>query len=85
MEADRGQGLNNAMQDAAEIVNEVKSHVYDGKPLSEAIAAYEDEMRPRGVEAVESSLRTAELSSSFENIRESDTFKFGHNKTPMVG
>lgn len=46
METYRGQGLNNAMQDGAEIVDEIKSHVFDGVLLSEAIKAYEDEMRP---------------------------------------
>ena len=68
------------MQDAAEIVDAVKAHVFDGVPLSKAITAYEDHMRPRSVQAVDLSLETAEASSNWEKIKESPTFKFGHAK-----
>jgi len=68
------------MQDAAEIVAAVESHVYNGLPLGEAITAYEDEMRPRAIQAVDLSLETAEKSSNWESIKDSPTFRFGHSR-----
>ena len=78
--ADRGQGLNNALQDSAEIIDAVKSVVFDGKPLKAAIDEYEEEMQPRGVKAAELSLQTAEMGAAWNKFTESPIFKLGHDR-----
>ena len=80
LSADRGQGLNNALQDSAEIMGSVKSVVFDGMPLKDAIDAYEEEMRPRGIKAAELSLQTAEMGAAWHKFTESPLFRLGHNK-----
>ncbi|KAF7197724.1 FAD-dependent monooxygenase cctM [Pseudocercospora fuligena] len=75
----RGQGFNNAVKDASDVVDAIVA-VRDGKmTLKEAITAYEEEMRPRGAEEVRLSLLQAE-SSRNGNIMESPMFKTGHQK-----
>jgi 2-polyprenyl-6-methoxyphenol hydroxylase-like FAD-dependent oxidoreductase len=81
--ADRGQGLNNAILDSAEIVNAVKAALFDGKNLKEEIDKYEAEMRPRATKEVELALQTAEMSADWEKFTESPLFKLGHNKDKM--
>ncbi|WP_043726571.1 FAD-dependent oxidoreductase [Nocardia asiatica] len=54
-----GAGANTALRDAATLAGELLEAARDGKPLSEAVAAYERVMLPRGFDAVDSSLRMA--------------------------
>ncbi|MGK8488882.1 FAD-dependent oxidoreductase [Nocardia asiatica] len=54
-----GAGANTALRDAATLAGELLQAARDGKPLSEAVAAYERVMLPRGFDAVDSSLRMA--------------------------
>ncbi|EXJ76522.1 uncharacterized protein A1O5_01030 [Cladophialophora psammophila CBS 110553] len=80
----RGQGLNNAMQDAAEIVDAVKLAVSGTSPLADAVTAYEDGMRPRGARDVALSLETASKLYVSE-LRESPMFKVGLQKMDVDG
>ena len=73
--ADRGQGLNNAMKDASDIVDALTA-VYTGKrALVDAIDAYEAEMIPRGAKEVGLS---AELAGKRKSARyEDDVVRMG--------
>lgn len=77
---DRGQGLNNAMADARHLVDAIVSAVDEKTTLSEAITAYEDEMRPRGAKEVKLSYQQAVASRNFDTIANSPIFKVGHAK-----
>ena len=55
-----GVGANTALQDAATLSGELLSAVRGEKSLTEAVAAYERVMLPRGFDTIEYSLRTAE-------------------------
>lgn len=76
---DRGQGLNNAMQDAADLVIAIKSAVAGNSSLKEGVTAYEDKMRPRGARDVALSLETA-TKLRISNLRESPMFVLGLQK-----
>lgn len=71
----RGQALNNAMQDAALLVEHLKSVSRNEKTLKEAIDSYEAEMIPRGAKEVELSLEQGLLCHDWETFRESPYFK----------
>ncbi|KUL86963.1 hypothetical protein ZTR_05766 [Talaromyces verruculosus] len=55
----RGQGLNNAMRDVAELFDAIKQVIFGQVTLETAITSYETAMRPRGVRDVELSLESA--------------------------
>ena len=67
------------MQDAAELVNAVKLVVSGSLTLEEAITAYEDSMRPRGVRDVELSLETAKK-TLMRDLKDSPMFNIGLGK-----
>ncbi len=67
------------MQDAAEILDAVKSVVSGDALLKEAVMAYEDSMRPRGAKDVELSLETA-TKLLVSNLKESPMFTVGLQK-----
>lgn len=67
------------MQDAAEIVAAVKSAVTGQSSLEEAVASYEDGMRPRGARDVELSLQTASKLLLAE-LKDSPMFSIGLQK-----
>ena len=48
----RGQGLNNALQDAAVLVDELKAVKSGNKSLSDAIAAFEKDMKERTLQEI---------------------------------
>ncbi|KAK2614016.1 hypothetical protein N8I77_000877 [Diaporthe amygdali] len=74
----RGQGLNNALQDAAHLVDAIKSVLITQQhTLKDAIDAYENEMKPRGSREVHLSLEQARKASSSKAIKESPIFKIG--------
>ncbi|KAK6380699.1 hypothetical protein LTS17_004899 [Exophiala oligosperma] len=63
----RGQGLNNAMKDASEIVDALTA-VYKGqRSLEEAITSYESEMIPRGANEIRLTRIVAEKRRDMEN------------------
>ncbi|KAL1861556.1 hypothetical protein Daus18300_008819 [Diaporthe australafricana] len=74
----RGQGLNNAMKDAANLVDAIKAALITREQtLKDAIDAYETEMKARGTREVELSLEQARKASNSQAIKESPIFKFG--------
>ncbi|MFI6521309.1 FAD-dependent oxidoreductase [Spirillospora sp. NPDC050679] len=54
-----GVGANTALQDAATLAGELLAAARDGRPLVEAVAAYERVMLPRGFDTIDHSLRMA--------------------------
>jgi len=68
MVPNRGQGLNNAVQDASCIVDAVVSVVKGESTLKDAIDAYEAEMKPRGKKEVEMSYEAALISSRLIDV-----------------
>jgi 2-polyprenyl-6-methoxyphenol hydroxylase-like FAD-dependent oxidoreductase len=74
----RGQGLNNAIMDAAMVVQAIRD-VVDGKSLEEAVQEYEDEMRPRGTKEVETTLDTM-VAQWQRDLKKSPLFTIGFNR-----
>lgn len=75
----RGQGLNNAIMDAAEILEAVKRVAEGDASLGEAIGAYEAEMRIQGSEEVDRTLEVA-ANASFSRFQASPMVKIGLQK-----
>ncbi|KAI9658620.1 MAG: hypothetical protein M1821_002180 [Bathelium mastoideum] len=75
----RGQGLNNAMQDAAEFVEAMRKSAYGDLSLRSAVGAYEESMIPRGASEVELSLQTANMSVG-EGTRMDFKWRFSFNQ-----
>ena len=73
---DRGQGLNNALKDASDIVDATKAAVEGKSSLANGISEYENEMRVRGAKEVAISHEQARQ-SSLEAILASRMFKIG--------
>lgn len=76
----RGQGLNNAVKDASDLVDAVQAAVTGSKSLHEAVTAYEEEMKPRGAKEVAMSLEQAKSSRNVETWKESSVSRFGHRR-----
>lgn len=76
----RGQGLNNAVKDASDLVDAIQAAVTATKSLHEAVTAYEEEMKPRGVKEVDMSLEQAKASRKVETWKESSVYRFGHGR-----
>ncbi|KAK4893287.1 hypothetical protein LTR27_008410 [Elasticomyces elasticus] len=82
--ADRGQGLNNALQDATELVGAIQS-VVDGRLCSqEALDGYDKQMQFRGATDVALSLETAK-NLVVSDLLESPMFKVGLQKMEGKG
>ncbi|KAL8747115.1 MAG: hypothetical protein Q9190_000978 [Brigantiaea leucoxantha] len=73
----RGQGLNNAVKDASDIVDAIKAAVYEEKTLQEAVSEYEAEMKPRGAKEVALSLEQALKARDMNTLKDSPLFKLG--------
>ncbi|KAK4543969.1 hypothetical protein LTR36_004743 [Oleoguttula mirabilis] len=76
----RGQGLNNAMRDASDLVDAVKLAVCGKQTLAEVVTAYEAEMRPRGAREVALSLEQARKTRDWETVMEGPVFKQGYRR-----
>lgn len=74
---DRGQGLNNAVNDAGNLCRALDEHIHGEKPLSDVMAAYETELVERGREAVLSSGRNSMMVLDWEQLKNSPMFKQG--------
>ena len=74
---DRGQGLNNAIHDAANLGSALKSHCFDGKALTDALATYEAEVVERSNEAVLSSGQNSVMLHDWEQVMNSPLFQRG--------
>ncbi|KAL8690392.1 MAG: hypothetical protein Q9218_004154 [Villophora microphyllina] len=73
----RGQGLNNAINDAANLCKELDGYVEGEKGLTEAVRAYEEEMQERGYAAVVSSGENSLMVHDWERLAQSPVFKMG--------
>jgi 2-polyprenyl-6-methoxyphenol hydroxylase-like FAD-dependent oxidoreductase len=74
---ERGQGLNNAIKDASDIVDAIKAATAGETTQREAITTYEAEMKPRGAKEVELSLEQALKARDANTIKDSPLFKHG--------
>jgi hypothetical protein len=74
---ERGQGLNNAIKDASDLVDAIKAVKGGTTTLEEAITAYETEMKPRGAKEVALSLEQALKARDKDTIKDSPIFKLG--------
>lgn len=81
---DRGQGLNNALQDAAELVDGIKLAVSGEASLREVVNSYEASMRPRGAKDVALSLQTAK-NLVVSDLLKSPMFHIGLHKMDGQG
>lgn len=70
---DRGQGLNNAIHDAASLARATKEHGF----TQAAIKTYEDEVVPRGKDAVIASKANTIAIHDWNTLLESPLFKMG--------
>ncbi|KAI4119072.1 MAG: hypothetical protein LQ345_000947 [Seirophora villosa] len=73
----RGQGLNNAILDAAFICRALNTHCQNGKPITEALGVYEKEMQERGRAAVIDSSRNSLMVHDWEQLKQSPVFTIG--------
>ena len=74
---DRGQGLNNAIHDAAYLGRALNEHCENGTPLTDVLASYEAEVVERGNEAVLSSGQNSVTMHDWEHLMESPMLKHG--------
>ena len=75
--SDRGQGLNNAVHDAAYLGRALSAVCDDGKSLKQAITEYEKEIVERGHEAVVSSTENSLMLTDWAKFTNSPLFKHG--------
>jgi 2-polyprenyl-6-methoxyphenol hydroxylase-like FAD-dependent oxidoreductase len=76
----RGQGLNNAIEDAATLVNELSAVAKGEKSLAIAVEMYEKEMKERTLEEIPISIKQAYLVHNFDTLLEAPFFKLGMHK-----
>ena len=77
MTYDRGQGLNNAIHDAAYLCDALNEHCHKGKQLDEALTTYENKMQECGRAAVISSGENSLMVHNWEQLRDSAVFTMG--------
>lgn len=83
----RGQGLNNAITDAASLQEKLASfndHPVTYATLASAIDAYEAELVPRGRTAVEVNNLNTATTHNWETVLESPIMKFGSRPDAVV-
>lgn len=76
---DRGQGLNNAVRDIAELLGAIKSIISGHVTLETGITSYENAMRPRGARDVELSLEAGKK-MRLSDVMDSPFVKMGFAK-----
>jgi 2-polyprenyl-6-methoxyphenol hydroxylase-like FAD-dependent oxidoreductase len=76
----RGQGLNNALQDAALLVSELDAVSQGKKSLKEAVQAYEKDMKERTVKEIPISIAQAKMVHSWETLMNAPFIKMGMHK-----
>lgn len=80
MPAHRGQGLNNALEDAAKLVDELAAASRGDKTPAEALQAYEEEMRPRVLAEIPISIAQAQMVHSYDTLMNAPFFVHGMHK-----
>ncbi|KAL9103360.1 MAG: hypothetical protein Q9163_001572 [Psora crenata] len=73
----RGQGLNNAAQDAAYLCRALQEYCEGRKPLADVIAAYEAEMVQRGHDAVNLSGQNSMMMHDWNQLLQAPMLKLG--------
>jgi hypothetical protein len=73
----RGQGLSNAFQDAEKIVSELINMKEGKKTLEQAVRAYEEEMKTRGLKEIEVSLMQSRMVHNWETLISAPMIKAG--------
>ncbi|KAL8811884.1 MAG: hypothetical protein Q9223_003883 [Gallowayella weberi] len=81
----RGQGLNNAILDAAFLCRSLQKHVQDKVSLTVVLAEYEKEMQERGRAAVISSGENSLMVHDWEQLKQSPVFNIGLKALPKPG
>ena len=76
----RGQGLNNALEDAACLVDELTAAKDGKKSVKQAIQAYEKDMRTRTLKEIPISVMQARMVHSWETLMNAPMIKMGMNK-----
>ena len=76
----RGQGLNNALQDSATLVEELVAVKNGEKSLAEAVDAYEREMKERSLREIPILVRTAQLGHDWGSLMDTPAMKMGMNR-----
>jgi 2-polyprenyl-6-methoxyphenol hydroxylase-like FAD-dependent oxidoreductase len=76
----RGQGLNNALEDAACLVEELTAARDGNKTLGDAVRAYEEDMRARTLKEIPISVMQARMVHSWEDLMNAPMIKMGMNK-----
>jgi len=76
----RGQGLNNALQDAAMLVDELVAASKGEKSLRNAVESYEKEMKERSLQEIPFSIMQAQMVHSYDTLMDAPFFKMGMNK-----
>ena len=76
----RGQGLNNALQDAAELVEQLGAVKDRKKTFAEAVVAYEKDMKERTLQEIPISIMQAQMVHSYDTLMQAPFFKMGMNK-----
>ena len=79
---DRGQGLNNAISDAASLLHALMDHyppsdTSSSLPFAEALKVYESEVWERGREAVLSSAQNTVMMHDWDRLLQCDTLRIG--------
>lgn len=83
IDTDRGQGLNNSFQDAANFVKAVMSARDDGgKNIVTALAEYDEEVFERGKLEMETSAKQAFSATHFDEYLESASVRYGLKPLP---
>ncbi|KAK6435283.1 hypothetical protein LTR95_008529 [Oleoguttula sp. CCFEE 5521] len=80
----RGQGLNNCIRDAREVVTRMVRHVDGEISLSDAVAEYESEMLDRGAAEVRTSMEQSLKCHNWETFQDSPVMKIGGNPIRAV-
>ncbi|KIW24233.1 uncharacterized protein PV07_09961 [Cladophialophora immunda] len=75
----RGQGLNNAFQDAEKLVSELREAQKGAKTLEQAVRAYEEEMKTRSLKEIEISLMQSRMVHNWETLMGAPMIKAGMN------
>lgn len=76
----RGQGLNNALEDAARLVEELTAARGGNKTLGDAVRAYEEDMRARTLKEIPISVMQARMVHSWEDLMNAPMIRMGMNK-----
>ena len=76
----RGQGLNNGLQDAATLVEQLDAVKHGKKTLKEAVQAYEEDMKERTLKEIPISVAQARMVHSWETLMNAPFIKLGMHK-----